>query len=117
MSVAVIPTTATTQTALNLRRSSQGVLALASSSLSFAYNGFMFAGDLAGQLDCATNVFHADIVNGVFAATLIPIPAGFSGAVDGRLDQVTKSLSGAWSFTDAGASGACIGTWSAALQP
>jgi hypothetical protein len=116
-SVAVLPMTATTQPTLTLRRSSQNVLQLAGSGLAFDFNGFRFAADLSGQLDCATNVFHADIVNGVFAAMAAPIPATFSGVVDGTYDRTKNALSGSWSFTDEGANGVCVGPWSAAFQP
>jgi hypothetical protein len=111
------PSTATTQVALNLKRSSQSTLALAGSSLTFEFSGFMLAADLVGQLDCTTNVFHADIANGLYAATLVPIPVAFAGVIDGTLDRMTMSLSGSWSFGDGISNATCVGNWSAAFQP
>jgi hypothetical protein len=113
----VTPITVMTQVTFTLQAASPGnALTLANSNLSFGISGFIFAGDLTGQLDCATGTFHADVVNGLFASVLVPIAAPFSGVVDGQFDRAASSLVGSWSFTSP--SGAtCIGPWSAALQP
>jgi hypothetical protein len=101
---------------LTVQRSPGVRTANASANLSFSYAGFAFTGDVTGHLDCATNALHADIINGVFAAEVAPIPIPFSGAIDGELDQTTKRLAGSWSFAGA-PGGSCTGTWSAKLQP
>jgi hypothetical protein len=113
----VTPLTVMTQVTFTLQQASPGnPLTLANSNLSFGISGFIFAGDLTGQLDCATGTFHADVVNGLFASVLVPIAAPFSGVIDGQLDRTASSLAGSWSFTSpTGAT--CIGPWSAALQP
>lgn len=117
LNAAGIANTATVQVELDLRRSSSDELELASTSLAFVFEGLVFSADLVGQLDCATRSFHADIVNGVYASTLIPIPAAFAGGIDGTLDRTAPRLSGSWSFSDDAMVGTCAGTWAAVLQP
>jgi hypothetical protein len=112
----VDPPTATSPIQLYVQQPQVATTANVSSSMAFSYAGFDFAANLYGQLDCTTNVFHADIVNGLFAAQLAPIPIPFSGTVDGTRDEKMGNLSGSWSFSGP-AGGSCDGTWSARLQP
>jgi hypothetical protein len=93
-------------------------------TLRFQYMGFAFEGQLDGALDCASSVFHADIVEGSFAAQYpgAPMPGQFEGAIDGTLDPSTPTLSGSWwhgpANVPAGApKPSCVGPWTAHLQP
>jgi len=112
----VDPPTATSAIEIYVQQLQAATAASVSSSMAFSYAGFDFAANLSGQLDCTTNVFHADIVNGLFAAQLAPIPITFSGTVEGKRDEKMGNLSGSWSFAGP-AGGSCDGTWSARLQP
>jgi hypothetical protein len=111
------PPVASMSITMVLRESQTAYVANATAPLSFSYAGFMFAGDVAGALDCRTNEFHATVQNGLFAAELAPIPFPFQGQIDGELDQATRNLAGTWSFSSTDFGGSCTGTWSAALQP
>src|SRR5262249_20094970 len=114
---ALIPLTAITlQSTLMLQRTTQtNVLTLVNSALAFDYSGFLFGCTLSGQLDCTSGAFHADMDNGVFAFSLLPVPVPFTGSLDGTLDRTKPELSGSWTLTSSGAS--CTGTWTAPLQP
>jgi len=107
---------ATAQVALTLTEAAPGFAnAVADMGLVFEWDGYLFAADITGQLDCAANVFHADI-NGTFGPLVAPIPIPFSGVIEGELDRAARLLSGTWSF--AGPSGVvCAGTWEAPRQP
>jgi hypothetical protein len=91
-------------------------LTIANSTLSFELAGFVFTGELAGRLNCATGAFEAALANGTFASTLLlPVTMPFSGAVDGQLDPAKPLLVGTWSFS--ALQQTCTGAWSAALHP
>ena len=117
MSVIALPGEVMTQATLTLRKVAPNRLEIARGSLGYLLNGFMFTADFSGQLDCALGTFHADLVNGVFASMLAPIPATFSGTADGTLDSGKQNLSGTWSFTGDNTDATCRGSWSAAFQP
>lgn len=70
-----------------------------------------FTADLTGNLDCSTNAFSAQAVNGFSPATT------FTGTLDGTLDRSTQTLSGTWSMLPDTVSGSCDGPWSAVRQP
>lgn len=73
-------------------------------------------GDLAGQLDCATNAFAATIVNGTYTVFIFTGP--FEGDMNGSLDRATNTLSGTWSLNDANnPMTGCTGPWTAVKQP
>jgi hypothetical protein len=113
----VDPPMAMTPITLVLRESQTAHVAKATAPLSFSFAGFLFAGDIAGSLDCRTNDFHATIQNGLFASEVAPVPFAFEGQIDGTLDQAARSMAGSWSFTSPDFGGSCIGTWGAELQP
>jgi hypothetical protein len=113
----VTPLTAMAQVTFTLQQASSGTLTVTNSNLAFDLTGYVFAGDLSGSFDCATGVFHADIINGIFTAVLLPIPESFTGAIDGQIDNATSDLSGTWSFSASGGGPACTGPWNASLQP
>lgn len=94
-----------------LAESSAGeFLEISSGTLQGATGFITFNAQLAGQLDCSTNQFRADALNGMF-------PGGtFSGILDGQLDRATQTLTGAWSMTAMGFP-PCVGPWSVTLQP
>jgi hypothetical protein len=69
-----------------------------------------FTADLVGKLDCATDRFHADAVNGTFFG------GTFSGTLDGRLDRATQTLSGTWSLASS-LSPPCIGPFNLVRMP
>jgi len=77
--------------------------------------GFVpFGADLDGKLDCATSVFSADAINGVYG----PVPPGiFFGVLDGKLDRLASTLTGTWTLTggtkEAPQLISCSGAWSA----
>jgi hypothetical protein len=113
----VSPVTATAQATFTLQEKSAGTLTVTNSDLAFDLTGYIFAGDLSGSLDCAAGAFHADIVNGMFVAVLLPIPGSFTGAIDGQIDDTTNDLAGAWSFMATAGGPSCSGSWHATLQP
>jgi hypothetical protein len=77
--------------------------------------GFVpFGADLDGKLDCATSVFSADAINGVYG----PVPPGvFFGVLQGKLDRLTSTLAGTWTLTGGSKEApqliSCSGAWSA----
>lgn len=77
--------------------------------------GLNFSCNLAGTLDCSTNVFHADAVNGVYGVP--PFGGTFGGTLDAQLNRVTQTLNGEWALTAVGMTVPCIGPWSVVLQP
>lgn len=73
----------------------------------------VFASELVGRLDCATNTFEAFSVNGMFTG------GTFSGALQGTLDRTNQRLQGVWSMAVANAPNVppCIGLWSVERVP
>ena len=69
-----------------------------------------FSCDLAGELSCASNIFHADAVNGTY-------PGGtFEGQLDGELNRLTQTLSGVWNLGVPGQE-PCLGAWTVTRAP
>jgi hypothetical protein len=100
-----------------------GQLEIRGSTLRFQYVGFAFEGQLEGGLDCASSVFHADIVDGSFAAQYpgAPMPGQFEGAIDGTLDRAAPVLAGSWwhgpaNVPEGAPKPSCVGAWTARLH-
>jgi len=109
------PLNVMTQVSFELQpRRQRLTLSVENARLSFDIAGFVFEGDLAGDLDCASGTLHADIVNGMFTSVLLPVSTPFEGTVDGELDRNTRGLVGSWSFSATGST--CVGTWRAMPQ-
>jgi hypothetical protein len=89
--------------------------ATTSSNISFMSDGAAFSASMSGQLDCASGVFHADIVNGMNVIGAELAVTTFMGMVDGRVDAVAGTLGGTWSLGSVAGIGACTGIWSAPL--
>ena len=71
-----------------------------------------FSAELIGNLDCVTDSFQGQAVNGISLITT------FAGTLGGDLDRPTQTLRGDWSFTpDVAPTGSCDGPWWAARQP
>jgi hypothetical protein len=71
-----------------------------------------FTGPLQGKLDCSTNRFDAQVVNGTSLA------GPFAGTLSGKLDRVAQRLSGEWNLSiTTMPSGACKGPWSVTRTP
>jgi hypothetical protein len=51
-----------------------------------------FVSDLVGKLDCRTNQFQAQVVNGTFFG------GTFAGALEGKLDRSTQTVTGTWNM-------------------
>ncbi len=79
--------------------------------------GLNFSCNLEGTLDCSTNLFHAEAVDGVYGVP--PFGGTFGGTLDAQLNRVTQTLNGEWALAEHGAYASipCIGPWSAVLQP
>jgi hypothetical protein len=56
-----------------------------------------FSADLVGELDCATDQFRADAMNGLFSDGLL-LNGAFGGALEGTLDRANQTLVGTWSL-------------------
>jgi hypothetical protein len=84
----------------------------------FAQLVFGFTAQLAGRLDCTTNVLQAEAVDGVYGfgdPNLLPFGM-FAGALTGTLDRTVVALDGDWDLTVVGG-GACVGPWTARFVP
>jgi hypothetical protein len=84
----------------------------------FAQLIFGFTAQLAGRLDCTTNVLQAEAVDGVYGfgdPNLLPFGM-FAGALTGTLDRTVVALDGDWDLTVVGG-GACVGPWTARFVP
>jgi hypothetical protein len=51
-----------------------------------------FVSDLVGKLDCKTNTFQAQVVNGIFFG------GTFGGMLDGKLNRSTQTVTGTWNM-------------------
>jgi hypothetical protein len=89
-------------------------LAVTDATMMFDYVGFAFVAQLQGGLDCATETFHADIVEGAYATTEpFPASASFHGALEGRIDRRAGALLGSWWHGPATGGPQCVGPWMA----
>jgi hypothetical protein len=89
-------------------------LAVSDATMMFDYVGFAFVAQLQGGLDCETETFHADIVDGAYATTEpFPASASFHGALEGRIDRRAGALFGSWWHGPAGGGPQCVGPWMA----
>lgn len=95
-----------------LRAASAGV-ATTDSGIMFDYAGSIFAATLDGQLDCASGVFHAEILNGTGLLAPIPVLAGFTGKIDAQLQRSDNKLVGNWTLLSPINVGNCVGPWEA----
>jgi hypothetical protein len=77
--------------------------------------GYVFSATLAGQLDCVTNEFAADALNGTYGATGFPPGGTFAGDMAAQLDRTSQTLNGQWSLSPNGFT-PCVGPWSATRQ-
>ena len=76
--------------------------------------GYVFTAALAGQLDCDTNEFAADALNGTYGTP--PFNGTFAGDLSAQLDRTSQTLNGSWSLSPNGFQ-PCVGPWSATRIP
>jgi hypothetical protein len=92
-------------------------LEVASGELMFDYVGFRFVAQLQGGLDCRTETFRAQIVDGQYAAPSGPFPsAPFHGVLEGRVDHSKQALLGSWWHGPPNGGPQCTGEWMARPQ-
>lgn len=77
--------------------------------------GILFSSTLGGQLDCATDAFSANAVDGTYAGPGI-VPGTFTGTLEATLERSSQLLTGTWSLTAQGQP-PCVGPWSARRVP
>jgi len=92
-------------------------LEVADGELMFDYVGFRFVAQLQGGLDCRTETFRAQIVQGEYAAPSGEFPsAPFHGLLEGRLDRSKQALLGSWWHGPPNGGPQCEGPWMARPQ-
>ncbi len=92
-------------------------LEVAGGELMFDYVGFRFVAQLQGGLDCRTETFRAQIVDGEYAAPSGPFPsAPFHGVLEGRVDHSKQALLGSWWHGPPNGGPQCTGEWMARPQ-
>jgi hypothetical protein len=70
-----------------------------------------FTANLEGALDCSSNAFEADAVDGTYTDDFLTFGV-FDGTLDASLERSSQLLNGTWSLTAAGYP-PCVGPWSA----
>jgi len=92
-------------------------LEVAGGELMFDYVGFRFVAQLRGGLDCTTETFRAQIVDGEYTAPSGPFPsAPFHGVLEGRVDRSKQALLGSWWHGPPNGGPQCTGRWMARPQ-
>ena len=85
-----------------------------------AYLIFGFAANLAGRLDCTTNMIQAQAVDGMWSVgdpNALPLGT-FEGVLAGTYDPMTVTLAGDWHMTVADPlNGTCDGPWNVSYTP
>jgi hypothetical protein len=107
----IFPLAFTGPVRFTLERSANGeFLEITDGLLEGDAEGILFTSELAGQLDCTTNAFEADAIDGTYTGAFAN--GTFTGTLEAELDRQTQTLSGTWALTAEGQA-PCVGPWSA----